>query len=160
MRKPAMALVPVLVLQLVLPSLAWADPPPTPAPLTPVPPGNDNIAVVRKGDPAPFDGQLFDQPTAIRWANYLQQSQARLRLDPLYQYKLDQVEIQGLQKTVSLERDEYARVTKDLQDKLVSSEKARVSPPFYETFWFGMTVGIVASIGLVAGSVAVLNAAK
>jgi hypothetical protein len=41
-------------------------------PLTAVPPGEDQIFVVAKGQPAPVQGQLFDTPTAIRWGNYLQ----------------------------------------------------------------------------------------
>jgi hypothetical protein len=125
-----------------------------------VPPGNDVIDVLRSGQAAPHDGQLFDQATALRWANYLQQCQARLRLDPLYQYKLDQADLVAAQKTLQLQIAEYNRVTTDLQNKLIAAQKAEADPPFYRTFWFGMTVGIVASVALVAGSVAVLNATK
>lgn len=144
----------------LLPRLVFAELPPPPAPLIAVPPGADTITAVRKGDAAPYDGQLFDQATAIRWANYLQQSNARLRLDPLYQYKLDQIDLQALQKTIDLERTEYARVTKELNTKLLASEKAQVDPPFYSTFWFGMTVGVVVSVLLVGGAAVALNAVR
>jgi hypothetical protein len=150
----------VLVLAILLPRVALADPPAAPAPLTPVPPGNDVIDVVKAGQAAPHDGQLFDQPTALRWANYLQQCQARLKLDPLYQYKLDQADLTAAQRVIALQQAEYTRVTTDLQNKLTDAQKAEANPPFYRTFWFGAVVGVVASVAIIAGSVAVINATK
>jgi hypothetical protein len=155
-----LALVAILAFQLSAPGLAYADPPPTPTPLTAVPPGNDIIEVLKTGQVAPHDGQLFDNATSIRWGNYLQQCQSRLKLDPLYQYKLDQADLVAAQKTEALQAQEYTRVTTDLQTKLTAAQVAEASPPFYKTFWFGMAIGIIASIAVVAGSVAILNAEK
>jgi hypothetical protein len=150
----------VLVAALLIPHFAWADPPQPTPPLTAVPPGTDVITAVRKGDVATSDGQLFDQMTALRWGNYLQQCNIRLHSDPFYQYKLDQVDLLTLQKTIELERAQYAQVTKDLNDKLVASEKERADPPFYKTAWFGASAGILGSVLVLVGSVALFNAVK
>jgi hypothetical protein len=142
------ALAAVLVFQLAVPSLALADPPATPAPLTPVPPGPDVIDIVKAGQVAPHEGQLFDQATALRWANYLQQCQSRLRLDPLYQYKLDQADLTASQKREALQQAEYTRVTTDLQNKLTAAEVAVASPPFYRTMGFGVVLGVLGTLAV------------
>src|SRR5688572_31665694 len=43
-----------------------------------IPPGEDVIEPLPKGTPAPFDGQLFDINTSLRWANWLTQYEAVL----------------------------------------------------------------------------------
>lgn len=125
---------------LLIPARAFADPIAS-APLVPVPPGPDQIVPLRRGDPAPVDGQLFDQATALRWANFLQQAQARLKLDVAYQYKLDQVEVRALQDELAVEKKKYEKVTTDLSVKLAAAQQEAQNPPFYKTFWFGASMG-------------------
>jgi hypothetical protein len=150
----------LLVLLLVLlPSVARAEPT-EPSPLIAVPSGPDVITSVKKGEPAPHDGQLFDPATAIRWANFLQQANVRLKLDPMFQYKVDQIEIDALKKVITLEQDKYKKVTEELETKLVDAQKELASPPFYKTFWFGMTTGVVVTTLLVVGAVAAVSSAK
>lgn len=131
----------LLTLALVtLARTASADPVET-APLTPIPPGPDVIVPLRRGDPAPVDGQLFDQATAVRWANFLQQAQLRLKLDVAYQHKVDAVTIRALQDELGVEKKKYEQVTADLNSKIQVAQQEAQNPPFYKTFWFGASLG-------------------
>jgi len=152
----------LVVLLTLLPRLAWADDPPTtPAPLVAVPAGDDVVVVVKKGDPAPFTGQLFDQATALRWANFLQQCHFRLQADVDYQKKYDSAALQFTQKQLDLERTEYATVSKELQRKLTEAQaQLAEGPPWYKTATFGIAVGVVFALAAVVGTTALLNATK
>lgn len=149
-----------LLLLVLLPGLARAEPPAPARPLTPVPAGADVILTLKTGQPAPADGQFFDTPTALRWGNYLQQCKTRLTLDPLYQYKLDQADLTASQKLGEAQKQEYTQMNEALQARLDALSKAMSDPPFYKTFWFGAVVGVVSAAVLVGGSVALLNAVK
>ena len=143
----------------LLPSLAFADPP-EPAPLTAVPPGPDTITVIKKGEPAPHDGQLFDQATAIRWANFLQQATYRLKMDVLYQYKLDQADNDGLKKQLAAEEDRNKQTYTEMQKKLADAQKQAADPPFYKTFGFGFGLGIAITTVVVVGAAVLVNSVK
>jgi hypothetical protein len=150
----------LLVLLLVLlPAVARAEPTEA-SPLIPVPSGPDVITAVKKGEPAPHDGQLFDQATAIRWANFLQQANVRLKLDPMFQYKVDQVEIDALKKVVALEQEKYKKVTDELETKLTDAQKEATNPPFYKTASFGFGMGVLATVVVVVGAAVLVNAVK
>jgi len=149
----------LVLLICLLPSVARAEPP-EPTPLVAVPTGPDVITAVKKGEPAPHDGQLFDQATAIRWANFLQQANSRLRLDPLFQYKMDQVELSAQKKILELERAQYKRVTEDLYVKLEEAQKDAASPAWYHTATFGFVAGVVGTTLVVVGSAILIKSAQ
>ena len=132
-------LVVMVVLSALLPQLALAQDLPK---VQPIPPGDDKIVVVRVGDKAPFTGQLFDDPTALRWANYLQQYQYRLKTDVELQRRTDQAEIDYGQKLLVAERARYQEVTADYQKRLADEIARGASPPFYQSMWFGVVVGV------------------
>jgi len=157
-----MRYVALIVLLTLLPQVAWADDPLVPvAPLVAVPPGDDTVVVVRKGDVAPFTGQLFDQPTALRWANYLQQCHFRLQADVDYQKKYDAATITLVQKQLDLERTQYTNVTTELQKKLEAAQvQLAAGPPWYQTATFGAVMGVVLTLAAVVGSAVLLNATK
>jgi hypothetical protein len=129
-----------------------------PTPLTPVPPGPDVISPLKQGAKAPFDGQLFDAPTALRWANYLQQCHLRLRLDVEEQERVDGLEIDLLRKKLELERLQYTQVTGDLQKKLFEVQAAVDNPPWYRSVGFGVVLGVVGSVVLMGITLALVNA--
>lgn len=157
-----MRYVALIVLLTLLPHIAHAENPPTSAaPLVAVPPGEDIVTVVKKGDAAPFTGQLFDQPTALRWANYLQQCHFRLQADVDYQKKYDSAAVVLAQTQLDLERSQYTAVTAELQKKLTMAQtQLAEGPPWYQTATFGAIVGVVLTLAAVVGSVALLNAIK
>jgi hypothetical protein len=142
-----------------LPSIARAEPTEA-APLLAVPSGPDVITSVKKGESAPHDGQLFDQATAIRWANFLQQARVRLQLDPLFQHKVDQVEIDALKKVIVLEQDKYKKATDQLETDLTQARKEAADPPFYKTASFGFGAGVLATVVVVVGAAVLVNSAK
>lgn len=123
----------------------------TPRPVQDVPPGEDRIYYLKEGEKAPFAGQLFDNPTAIRWGNWLEQYRYRLSFDVETQRQIDQVKIDYLSAVVSLEREKYSQVT-DEQRKVIQDLQAQLAEPapWYESFEFGMGVG-VATTALVFG---------
>jgi hypothetical protein len=129
--------------------MAYADP----IPLTPIPPGDDVIVVVKKGDPAPFTGQMFDQATALRWGNYLQQARFRLQADVELQKKLGQADVDYQKRLVVIEQEKYVRVTSDLEAKNALLTAQLFDQPFYKSVWFGVVVGALAmgtAVGLAA----------
>lgn len=119
--------------------------------LKPVPPGDDRIIPLPKGEKAPFTGQLYDPATALRWANFLEQY--RLQLDLCYKTS---GELQGLERTywqsvIRIEGDAHKEIRLDLMGRLERVEKRnaelegelRKGPPWYNSRTFGIIVGAV-----------------
>ena len=131
------------------------------APVTPVPAGDDRIVSVKKGDPAPFSGQLFDSDTALRWANYLLQYKFRLTSDVAYQKNLGDLDADLLRQKLTLEENRYTTVTADLQKKLdAANARLAAGPAWYDTRAFGFVMGIIGTIAVVAVTAEALKAVK
>lgn len=149
----------VLFAALLVPSLALAEPPlPAPQVVT-YPPGDDKIVVVKKGETAPYTGQLFEDNTALRWAVWLQQYRERYGLD----LKAEQDRCTAkLAYEVSLRgiAAEAAKATDaDLRMRLKASEAGRLkaeeelrSPSFFSRpgTWFGIGVATTLVTGVTA----------
>ena len=116
-----------------------------------IPEGEDRIVAVKKGEPAPYEGQLFDNPTALRWANWLRQYELKLDADLDYARKVCEAEIRYKGELLSIEEQRYAVVTKMYQLE-VAEKETQISQlrfelshtPWYRSTWFGVTVGAVA----------------
>jgi hypothetical protein len=129
-------------------------------PVTAIPPGPDKITPLAAGDKAPFGGQLFDTPTALRWANWLEQYRVRLKLDVEAQQQLDQVQIDLLTKKLDLERAQYQTVTLDYQKQVAALQTELRDPPWYKSPLFGFTIGVVGTIAIVGVTAYALHAVK
>lgn len=138
-----------LIAGVLLPVTAAAQQPP----ILTYPPGTDNIVVLRKGDPAPFVGQLFDNDTSLRWALWLRQYKERYTLDLNAAQDSCKVDLNHAAELAKIQSDHDAAVNKDAMDRLKASETARLAveselrdPPFFKSngFWFG--VGIATSL--------------
>ena len=150
-----------LIAALLIPSLALAeDPLPTPSIVT-YPPGADNITGVKKGEPAPYAGQLFDDATALRYAMWLEQYKLRYGTDLQAQQETCKVLVarEGVYRAIEAERN--AKSEKDLRDRLMAAEKARFAaeetlrnPPIWKEpgFWYGAGV-VTTVVAVVAVSV-------
>lgn len=121
-----------------------------------IPPGEDVIAAVKKGQPAPFDGQIFDISTALRWANWLDQYQAKLKAVQTKERALCQSQLDYQGELDLLEIDELKALNIDLKTRLKRSETAKAQAEYdlnhtawYETVWFGALLGVVGTTGLV-----------
>ena len=123
-------------------------------PLTPIPPGEDKIESLQQGQPAPYSGQLFDNKTALRWGNYLEQYKVRLVIDVEYQKKVDQAKIDFLTNSLLAREDQLKFVMADYQKQVAELR----NPPFYKTTWFGVTVGIVGTVAVAATTAYLLHA--
>ena len=146
---------------LLIPSLALAEEPlPTPSVVT-FPPGDDNITAVRKGEPSPYAGQLFDENTALRWAMWLQQYKLRYGTDLKATQDACKVLVTREQEYRKIEEERDAKSEKDLRDRLMAAEKARLeaeeklrNPPFWiePGFWYaaGVVTTVVGVIAVVA----------
>lgn len=132
----------------------------TDPPVQAIPPGDDKIVVVTQGQPAPFTGQLFDNNTAVRWGNWLQQYKFRLTLDVDTQKKLDSIQLDLLTKKLELEREQYRQVTSDYQIQVATLQEELRNPPWYKSPWFGFGCGIVASVALVTATAFVIHETK
>jgi hypothetical protein len=153
----------VLIAVFLIPSLVFAQSPPIEA----VPPGEDKIVVVREGEKVPFAGQLYDGPTALRWANWLEQYRFRLRVDVEVEKSKGEVEKTYVKSLMQIEKDKNEVIQKDLRERLARSEQARLvaeeearNPPWYKTREFGLILGVVGTAAAVGLSVWALEARK
>lgn len=135
-----------------------------PAPLWTLP-GEDKIVVLKKGAEAPFDGQLFSPETALRWASWLEQYQARLELDVSQVRELGLIEVDYQKDLLAAQKRACDASRTDLLTRLERSEKARLAaeeavrnPAWYRTREFGLVLGVVGSVAILGLSVWALEA--
>ena len=125
-----------------------------------VPSGTDRIVPVRKGEAAPFDGQLFDNDTSLRWANWLVQYKNLVKSNKELDQKVCEADTDLQKKKLDLLQQQYDSVTADLQKKLAAAQAEASDPPWYRTATFGLVVGIVGTVAAGVGAAALLGAAK
>ncbi len=149
---------------LLLPATAAAQVAP---PVQDIPPGDDKIVPLEEGDEAPFTGQLFDQPTALRWGNWLLQYRYRLKWDVERAQEECLVETDYRDRLLQVEKERARRVEKDLMQRLERSEGARLAaeeearnPSWYNTREFGVVLGVTSTVGIMALSIWALEARK
>jgi hypothetical protein len=154
----------VFLIVFMIPSIVMAQ---TAPPIQVWPPGEDNIAPLRLGEKAPYDGQLFTPETALRWGNMLQQYQLRLKLDVQLEIDRCKAETAYRDKLLKIEKTRARSVEKDLQSRLLRVEKINAeleeefrNPPWYNTRTFGVIVGVLATSAIVGMSVLAVNWAK
>lgn len=131
---------------------------PLPAPqVVTYPPGEDKIAVIRKGDPAPYTGQLFEDNTALRWAVWLQQYKARYGLDMKAEQDSCQIKLQHTADLASIEADRTSKIEKDLRARLKETDAQRLkleeelrNPGFFRQPGLWVGVGVVTTLATVA----------
>ena len=115
-----------------------------------IPPGPDLILTLRKGQPAPQDGQLFDNETALRWANWLEWYRMMRPLDRDTYLRVAAVESQYKGKLLDIEKQRAAAVERDLFARLQASEQ-RVAdlqlqindPPWYRNPVVNLLFGVL-----------------
>jgi hypothetical protein len=117
--------------------------------IPPIPPGEDKIVPIKKGEPAPFDGELFDPPTAVRWGNWLLMYKQRLKLDVTFEQRLHSADNELWKKKLEIEHEKYMTVVPNLELRIQDLERQLANPPFWKTTWFGFAVGIVVTGAIV-----------
>ena len=116
-----------------------------------VPAGEDKIVPMRKNELSPMDGQLFDNDTALRWANWLVQYKQLLKSNAEMQKRLCAIDVNLANEKLLIEQDKNKKIIPDLEAKLAKATEEAEHPPFYKTALFGGAVGVaLTSIGIVA----------
>jgi hypothetical protein len=145
----------LLVAALLLPSLVAAEEARTIQVVT-YPPGDDKIVVVRKGEPAPFTGQLYDDNTAVRWAIWLQQYKGRYAIDVKAVEDACEVKLDAADELAQIEEERTSTIHADAMLRLKESETARLkaeeqlrNPDFFDRPGVWFTVGVVSTLATV-----------
>lgn len=117
-----------------------------------IPPGDSVIVPVKKGQGAPFDGQLYSPETALRWANWLQQYRLSLRLQLELDQKLCAVDTALLGRKLALEQEARLAERGDLTARLTRLQKENLetqlqlhNPPWYTHPALVFSLGVVLS---------------
>lgn len=120
-----------------------------------IPPGQDLIVSIQKGEQAPFTGQLFNVDTAMRWGNWLMQYKHRLTLDVDREKRLCAAELKYQHQLLSIEEEKSLKLTNDLKGRLMRSEKRNAllqddinHPSFWDSIEFGLVLGVVGSAAI------------
>lgn len=93
---------------------------------------------------------MFSPETALRWANWLKQYQLVLKLNHEYDTKICKANTDFLQTSLDQERARYKTVSDDYQKRLAAAQDENnqlrlqlSSPPWYNTVWFGVGLGVL-----------------
>lgn len=145
----------LVVLTLSATGLAEESKLPTPQVLT-YPPGDDKIAVVRKGEVAPYTGQLFEDNTALRWAVWLQQYRTRYGLDLRAAQEGCAVRLDHASALAAIEATRTQQIEKDLRARLTEVDAQRLrleetirDPGFFKQPGTWVAVGVVTTLATV-----------
>jgi hypothetical protein len=117
-----------------------------------IPPGEDVIVVVHKGDSAPFTGQLFDNATSVRWALWLQQYKQLLTLHDAHSKAVCQADLDHERALQTIDAKQAQIVHDDLKARLLKTETERQAlehPPWYSSGLFLFTLGAVSATTLI-----------
>ena len=136
-----------LIQALVIPTSAYADEPP---------PEEEKVVTIKKGDPAPFTGTLFNTPAAARLMIDLEFTQETCRVETYRQLGLLRSELQlkidlcsARNEALLLRHTEILAIKNNQIDFLERQFKPR---PWYQTTEFGIVIGVVLGIGITVGA--------
>ena len=120
-----------------------------------IPAGEDVIVAVKQGTPAPFTGQLFNNPTAVRWGIWLQQYRERSQVEQERAKAMCNVELDYKDRVSTIEAEKASALQQDLVARLQRSEGARMTaerrlsdPPWYKTGTFQFTLGVLTTVAV------------
>lgn len=126
-----------------------------------VPPGDDVIEHLALRAPAPFEGMLLDMDTSIRWTHRIEWYRAELLVQHRTRISLLAAERHSHEVELTLTRESYEReitgLRTDLREQAAAAAQALAQArehPWYDTFSFGLTIGVLASallVGVTAG---------
>jgi hypothetical protein len=97
-----------------------------PPPLVAVPAGEDKIVPLKLNQPAPFTGELFDLPTAVRFGHFIEQARLRLKEDVLLERRRCNAEMSYLGQRANLERDLRLSEEADYRMRILKLENTNI----------------------------------
>ena len=131
-----------------------------------IPAGADDIVTIKKGEEAPFSGQLYSPDTAIRWLNYMDQYRSKTQLLLDTYKRVCEVELNYRDSVLVAHKAAAADIKKDLEARLLRVEEQNAilqaelakGPKWYNSRGFGITLGVVGTLGITALSIWAISA--
>lgn len=132
---------------ITIPTIAYADD---------TPPADERVVTIKKGDPAPFSGTLFNTPASARLMVDLEFTQATCNLETNRQLGLLRSDLQlkidlcgARNEALMLRHSEILLIKNDQINFLEKQFKPR---PWYQSTEFGIIVGVVLGISVTLGA--------
>jgi hypothetical protein len=117
------------------------------------------VAAISEGEMAPFAGMLFPTELAIQMGFRIENLQLRLRIDVDRERNLCQVHRNYDANVLRLEQARRDYEVELLTERVEQQAEQLARPiPFYKSWSFAFSMGIVASVLLVVGGVALIVA--
>jgi hypothetical protein len=117
------------------------------------------VVPMAEGDRAPFTGMLFPTELAMQMGFRIENLQLRLRADVEREQRLCEAHLEFEGRRLELEQQrrdfEIEQLTERVQEQAEDLYEAQ-NVPWYRTWGFAFGMGIVASLLLVGGSVALM----
>ena len=142
-----LVLVAFTVYSITIPTIAYADD---------TPPQEEQVTTIKKGDPAPFSGTLFNTPAAARLMVDLEFTQETCKVETDRQLGLLRSELQlkidlctARNEALTLRHTEILQIKNDQITFLENQLKPR---PWYESTEFGIIVGVVLGVAITVGA--------
>jgi hypothetical protein len=140
----------VLLSLLVLPTVAYGEEAPEP---------EDEVVPIERGDRAPFTGQLFPTELAIRMGMRIERLELRLQADVERERRSCEIRLEFESRRLALEQErrdfEIQQLTERVEHQAEELAQARITP-WYRGWGFAFAMGVVGSIILVGGAVALM----
>jgi hypothetical protein len=138
----------LFTLTMLLPAVAVAEEAPV---------DGDEVVPLAEGEVAPFDGQLFPTELAIRIGFRIENLQLRLQADVRRAEEICQAHRDHDAELLRLEQERRDFEIEQLRTTVQEQAEEIARPtPWYRSWGFAFGMGIVASVLLVGGSVALM----
>ncbi len=142
-----LVLIAFTVYSITIPTIAYADD---------SPPQEERVTTIKKGDPAPFSGTLFNTPAAARLMIDLEFTQQTCKVETDRQLGLLRADLQ-LKIDLCSARNEalmlrHSEILLIKNDQIAFLEKQFKPRPWYQTTEFGVVMGVVLGIGITIGA--------
>ena len=98
------------------------------------------------GEPAPYNGQLYDNETAMRWANWLRMWRKQYEIDMNASMQTCAVDKKGLTLKLDLERKKYEDTSKVYQSEIDKLNATINSKAWYSNPWAAAGLGAVGAL--------------
>ena len=142
-----LVLIAFTVYSITIPTVAYADD---------TPPQEEKVTTIKKGDPAPFTGTLFNTPAAARLMVDLEFTQQTCKVETDRQLGLLSADLQlkidlctARNQALSLQLTELTQIKDDQIRFLEGQLKPR---PWYETAEFGIAIGVILGVAVTVGA--------
>jgi len=117
--------------------------------------GEAKVQALEKGQRAPFSGMLFPTEMAVKLGLKVERLEKHLTLDVDREKRFCQAQLEFGERLLQLETNRRDNEIEILRTQIADQQEMLDDPiPWYKTWTFGLVVGVVSSVLLVAASAA------